>query len=53
MISMIVTVGRKQISVQNCKSVVVKAAAFRPSKRKDFRFKIKAKSFRPKIRTAR
>ena len=53
MVTVIVTVGRKQISVENCKSIVVKAASFRPSKRKDFRFKIKAKSFRPKIRAAR
>ena len=53
MFTVIVKIGRKQISVENCKSISVKGASFRPSKRKDFRFEIKAKTFRPKIRTAR
>ena len=53
MFTIILKVGRKQISIENCKSISVKGASFRPSKRKDFRFEIKAKSFRPKIRAAR
>jgi hypothetical protein len=53
MLVVIVKNGRKQTTLMNCKKVVVKATSFNPSKRKDFRFKIKAKSNRPKENQAR
>ena len=53
MLNVVIKQGRKQITVEHCKSVIIVAASFRPIKRKDFRFKIKAKSYRPKIRDAR
>ena len=53
MLTIVIKNGRKQTTLLNCESATVKATSFKASKRKDFRFKIKAKSSRPKVCQAR
>jgi hypothetical protein len=53
MMILIIKDGRKQTTLLDCKTVTVKATSFKASKRKDFSFKIKAKSRRPKVTQAR
>jgi hypothetical protein len=45
--------GQKQTTIWNCTQVTIKATSFKASKRKDFSFKIKAKSRRLKVCEAR